>query len=430
MKEIFKHLVIFLLTFEAKLVIRKYKPKIIGITGSVGKTSTKDALYTVLSKKLSVRKSEKSFNTEFGAPLTVLGLPTAWGSGRGWLRNLWLGLRPIFTNSPYPEWLVLEMGADHPGDIEKLTRWLPLDVGIVTGMGDVPVHVEFFPNVDAVVREKSFVPKSVKKEGFVLLNTDAPRVAEMKDVTEAKVFTYGFNEGSNFHGTNFSIEYNDKGQPSGIAFDMEQEKETVRVVIDQTVGAGHAFSAIAALACGKLLGFSVQELADSLRTHSATAGRLHIVPGARGATVIDDTYNSSPVAARLALDTLANIRTSGRKIAVLADMAELGTHSKDQHIQVGMYARDRVDLLITFGPKARGIAEGALSAGLSPEKVKSFEDREALNNFLKSTVTEGDIILVKGSQSMRMEKVVEEIMAEPARKKELLVRQDDEWTRR
>lgn len=427
MKKVFRGCVVFLLTLEAKLVIKKYKPKIIGITGSVGKTSTKDALYTILSKKLSVRKSEKSFNSEFGVPLTILGLPTAWGSGSGWILNLWKGLEPIFKKVQYPEWLIVEIGADHPGDIEKLTKWLPLDVGIVTGMGEVPVHVEFFPNVEALVREKSFVPQRVKKEGFVLLNTDAPRVPEMKEGTSARVYTYGFGNfiggptaNQDFHGANFAIQYSEEGKPTGITFRIEYKGKSIPVFLSGTVGAGHAYSAIAALACGELLGLNMVELADSIRDHTTTAGRLRLLDGMNGSILIDDTYNASPVAVRLALDTLAQIQTTGRKIAVLGDMAELGTHSENEHKKIGEYARDRATMLLTFGNRTQAMGSFA----------KHFDNREKLIDSLQSEIKPGDIILVKGSQSMRMEKVVQAIMAEPDRAKELLVRQDEAWQNR
>ncbi len=430
MKALFRYIIVFLLELEAKLVIRKYKPKIIGITGSVGKTSTKDALYSVLKTKLSVRKNEKSFNTEFGVPLTVLGRPNAWSDPAGWLANLWAGVLLIITKQNYPEWLILEIGADHPGDIEKLTRWLSLDVGIVTGMGEVPVHVEFFPDIDAVVREKSFVPKAVKKEGFVLLNADAHRVLEMKSVAHSRVLTYGFSSGTDFHGANLAIQYSDSGKPAGITFNLEHEGESVQVVLEKTVGAGQAFSAIAALACGELLGLAMSEMAEALRAHSATPGRLHLISGASDTTIIDDTYNSSPVAAKLALETLASVQTSGRKIAVLGDMMELGSHTKAEHEKIGAYAKGRADMLITLGMRAKFMAEGARNVKMRKEKIKSFDTREEVIEFLKKTIASGDAVLVKGSQSVRMEKIVEAIMNEPDRKKELLVRQDDEWQRR
>ena len=429
MKRIFKLLTIFLLTLEAKAVLRKYRPKIIGITGSVGKTSTKDVLYTVLSQKLSVRKSEKSFNTEFGVPLTIIGRSTAWGSASGWLANLWAGLGLIFFKHDYPEWLILEMGADHPGDIEQLTKWVPLDIGIVTGMGEVPVHVEFFPNIDAVVREKRFVVSAVKSGGFVLLNTDAPRVAEMEGAAKAKVYSYGFDERTDFRAKDFSIVYENE-VPVGVRFSAEHGERALSVELRGTASAGQAYSALAALACAELLGLDSGELVPTLRDHSSTPGRLRLVEGTRGATILDDTYNASPVATELALDTLARIQSSGKKIAVLADMAELGEHSAAAHEKIGRYVLGRAGMLLTFGARAQSIAQSALGAGAPAESVVSFKSREELVEFLKSVMQPTDVVLVKGSQSMRMEKVVEAIMAEPARSKELLVRQDEEWKRR
>ena len=165
MRGVFKSIIVWILQAEAKAVLRKYTPKVVAITGSVGKTSTKDAVYAVLSKKYHVRKSEKSFNSEVGVPLTILGLGNAWGNPLHWLQNIIDGLSLIVTTRPYPEWLVLEVGADRPGDIRSLASWIKVDVAIITRLPEVPVHVEFFDSVEAVIEEKASLMDAVRPGG-------------------------------------------------------------------------------------------------------------------------------------------------------------------------------------------------------------------------------------------------------------------------
>ena len=144
MRSFFKKLVATLLRAEARLVLRKYNPKVIAVTGSVGKTSAKDAIYAVIADQFHARKSEKSFNSEIGLPLTILGIPNAWNNPFKWLQNLLDGLALYLFRTSYPEWLVLEVGADRPGDIKKVASWLKVDIAVITRLPEMPVHVELF----------------------------------------------------------------------------------------------------------------------------------------------------------------------------------------------------------------------------------------------------------------------------------------------
>ena len=155
MKSTFKKIVSLIIRFEAILIIKKYKPKIISVTGSVGKTSTKDAIFAVMSSTFSVRKSEKSFNSDIGIPLTILGCPNAWFNPIKWLGNILRGLEIIIFNSNYPKWLILEVGADRPGDIKSVSKWLKSDIVVLTAFAKVPVHIEFFKDREAVDRKRS-----------------------------------------------------------------------------------------------------------------------------------------------------------------------------------------------------------------------------------------------------------------------------------
>lgn len=431
MKNFLKKIIAKLLELEARAIIKKYQPKIIAVTGSVGKTSTKDAVYAVISRFFYARKSEKSFNSDIGVPLTILGCKNAWNNPLGWLKNLCEGLSLIVFSAPYPEWLVLEVGADRPGDIRKIAHWLRPDVVIVTKFASVPVHIEYFKSKEEVVAEKGNLVMALKHDGILVLNSDDADVFAFKNKTANKIVTYGLLGDAEVRATNYSVYYreNDDG-PFGVHFKVEYAGNTLPVKIIGTLGQNNIYSALAAIAVGIGLNLNLIETVESLTGFVPPRGRMNLIRGIKNSTIIDDTYNSSPVALASALDTLKNLKTKKRKIAVLGDMMELGRHTSEEHRRAGELAAVSCDLLMTVGLRSRTLAESAIDAGLDEDSVLQFDESMEAGKYLKEIIKEGDIILVKGSQSVRMEKIVKENMDMPAKAIELLVRQEEEWLRR
>lgn len=428
-KDILKKGIVSILTLEAKLVLGKYKPKIVAVTGSVGKTSTKDAIYTVLSPHFITRKSIKSFNSEIGVPLTIIGCNNAWTNPFLWIKNIFVGLSLILLPHRYPEWLVLEVGADRPGDIYNITRWLKPDVSVVTKMSKVPVHVEFFPSVEDVVKEKSHLAQAVKPNGVLILNSDDDKVLEMSKLTSARKITFGFLGGANVHASNESIKY-EFNKVVGMTAKVNYEGNSVPINLIGALGRHQLYPVLSAIAVGLSQGINIVEASQSLVSHIPPQGRMHIISGIKGSTVIDDTYNSSPVALLSALDAIKEVNTTGRKIAVLGDMLELGKYSVDEHKKAGEKVAETCNMLITVGMRARYIAEGALNKEMDEKSIFQFDESREAGKHLETLLRDGDIVLVKGSQSIRMEKTVFEIMAEPENADKVLVRQDEEWKRR
>lgn len=434
MKQTLKRIIVWILQAEAKAVLRKYKPRVVAITGSVGKTSTKDAVYAVLSKKFHVRKSEKSFNSEVGVPLTILGLGNAWGNPLHWLQNIIDGLSLIVTTQPYPEWLVLEVGADRPGDIKSLAGWIKVDVAIITRLPEVPVHVEFFDSVEAVIEEKASLMDAVRPGGAILLYADDERTRGLEKrlpAPDARIVLFGFHDETDVWVHKFEVVREDGGHnwPIGMRATITVAEESAPVQITGSLGQ-HAFlPAAAAAAAGLVLGVSLPEIVAGLESYDPPPGRVRLLPGIKGTLVIDDTYNSSPAATEAALGALALTKPK-RAIAALADMMELGRVSVEEHRKAGAKAAKVCDILITVGVRARDIAMGALDNGMKDENILQFEDAQKAAVEIQNMLQEGDAVLVKGSQSMRMEKIVEEIMQEPDRAGDLLVRQDREWKKR
>ena len=425
-----RNILIAILTLEARLVLWKYKPKIIAVTGSVGKTTTKDAVFAVVAAKEHARKAIKGYNSEFGVPLTVLGCDSGWNDPLKWIANIFEGLRILVTKHPYPHWLIVEVGADRPGDIARVARWLRPDIAVITSVPDVPVHIEFFGSPDAVLKEKKSLAEYVKPGGKVILNGDDVRVRSIKSEYRSLSLTYGFGE-NDYTASHMEIEYEEK-KPAGIHFRVQKDGSSVPVVIHGALGLPRVYAALAALAVGDILGIDLGTGAQALATLEPTPGRLRILEGVHGSVIIDDSYNSSPVAALAALDLLQSIKTKGKKTVVLGDMLELGKHSADAHREVGTRAADCANKVITVGFRARAIGEAALDAGTSEKNVREYElgESERAGKELRAELKKDDIVLVKGSQSMRMEQTVRELMAEPIHAPELLVRQEEEWLKR
>ncbi|MEO8637795.1 MAG: Mur ligase family protein [Candidatus Taylorbacteria bacterium] len=434
MKSILKQTIVYLLTLEAKLVLKKYKPKIVGITGSVGKTSTKDAIYSVLATQFFVRKSEKSFNSEIGVPLTILGARNGWGNPFIWLANLLRGLGLIIFPFNYPDWLVIEIGADRPLDIKTLASWVKPDIAVITRIGNIPVHVEFFTSRAQLIEEKSYLARYMKEGGTLIVNGDDADAVSFIGLTKNKSLTVSLEGEGDVVASHSLISYrkqeNGEEVPVGINFKANLAGSSVPVNLTGVLGIQHVYPSLFAIAIGLSQNLNILTLCEAISGEIKTPGRMKILPGIKNTIIIDDTYNSSPVALSEALKTLLEISVKKRKIAILGDMMELGAHSKDEHLHAGKLVASVAHILITVGIRARDIAEGAQLNGMSEKNVFQFDDAKDSFSFLDGLLIEGDIVLVKGSQSVRMEKIVEEIMEHPEDKEKLLVRQDREWRRR
>ena len=412
-------------------MLTRFKPRVIAVTGSVGKTTTKDAIYAAVSPVAYVRKSEKSFNSEIGVPLTILGCENAWKNPVKWIINIVKGFALILSPRKYPEWLVLEVGADRPGDIKRTARWLRPDIAVLTGVPEIPSHIEYFDSPEAILAEKRALVESLAPGGTLILNGDDLRMKEMHSEFRSSAITYGTESYNNFFASHVENCY-ERGKPIGIHFRMNHLGSSIPISVYGALGLPRVYSALAAIAVGNLLELDFVSISAALAKWRPQPGRMRILSGLKGSIIIDDTYNSSPSAALSALDTMKSIECKSRRIAVLGDMLELGKWTKEAHRKVGERAAKCADLLITVGIRARDIGEAALDSGMPEGNIKEYEMNESARagKELEFELREGDIVLIKGSQGLRMERAVFEIMAEPQKASELLVRQDAQWQAR
>ncbi len=453
MKDIVKKIIIWKINFIAQIYLWRFKPLIIAVTGNVGKTSTKEAIAVVVGRIKKVRSGKGNLNNEFGVPLTIVGdwIDDYYEGGNTlwfWIKVLFLSFFGWFFVRNYPEVLVLEYGADKPGDIKKLARKYKPHVSVVTAVGEIPVHVEFFSGPEELAREKRKLVEVLGPTDFAVLNFDDLTVLEMKDKTRAKVHTYGFGDGAMVQASNLNVRTDEHGFPVGLGLKIQQGESFVPVRIDGSLGKSQGYAATAAATIGLIFGMNLVQISEALSEYTGPKGRLKILKGIKNSVIIDDTYNASPASTHLAIETIAGLRlgvgsrrggdptswdatkagnsVGPRKIAVLGDMLELGRYTIEAHEQAGNFLKNDFDILVTVGSRAKFIAESAENQ-MPAENIHKFETSDEAKLKVKQLIREGDLVLVKGSQGMRMEKIVEEIMAEPQKKKELLVRQSKKW---
>jgi UDP-N-acetylmuramoyl-tripeptide--D-alanyl-D-alanine ligase len=356
---------------------RQHDVKVIGVTGSVGKTTAKEIIGAVVKQRYRTLKSEGNYNNEIGLPLTLLHLTAS------------------------HERVVLEMGMYDVGEIAHLAHIALPQIGVVTNVG--PSHLERLGTIERIAQAKAELPQalpSADEGGVAILNADDEWVRSMAHQTHARLFSYGLTPAADLWAN--SIE--SKGL-EGIHFRLHYRQEIIYTRVPM-LGRHSVHTALCAAAVGLVEGLSWQEIIAGLHDQSAQL-RLVAVPGPDGSTILDDTYNSSPASCIAALNLLEEV--GGRKIAVLGDMYELGRYEEEGHRIVGRRARDVADLLVTVGRLGRIIGEEALQAGMDAAAVYSVETNAQAIDLLRTLIKSGpvgDRILIKGSRGIAMEEIV------------------------
>ncbi len=408
----------------ARLTIWRYRPGIIGVTGSAGKTSAKLAIAAVLSRARRVRVSSGNLNNDLGMPLAILGdwdekelalVTHATPVGTKHARKAWFWMKVILVSlwhivvkvPDYPEILILEYGAERPGDIKYLLTIARPNISVITAIGSIPVHVEYYAGPEEVAREKGRLIEYLPVGGFAILNGDDAAVRNLQSRTRARVITYGFEKGSEVRMVRFEHKIKN-GVPAGISFKLEYGSGIVPVRIAHVFGRTHAYAAAAAASVGMIFGMNLVTISEALADYAPADSRMQLLRGIKSSYVIDDAYNASPIAMRFALETLYDL-PGARKIAVLGDMLELGKYSAEAHDRVGKFVVKTADVLFAIGPRAKTIADAARTAGMKKGNIFIFDSAETAKMPIRDFIKKDDVVLVKGSHSMRLEKIVDEI---------------------
>lgn len=387
----------------ARLTISKFKPIVIGVTGSVGKTSTKEAIYTILYRSKVSRRNLANLNNELGISLTVLGDYAQSGSIFFWLGVICSAvvrlIMPKFFYK-YPEVLVLEYGATEPGDLDRAMEICKPHIAIVTAIGDMPVHAEFYGDADAVAREKMKLVKALKPDGVAILNTDDPRVLAMRDATIAKVITYGFAESADVKISNLRTETN----PLKVNFTLSYKDSSESVSIEQTAGKIPAYSSAAGAAVAIALNHNLEKIAPELSKYVMPTSRISFIKCKNDILLVDDSYNSSPLAVRAVIETIKDIPASPaggpakRKVAILGDMLELGKFSEQAHTEIGRLAHEVFDVVVAVGEESK-----LMNADFW------YPDAQSALEPIKKLLQPGDLVLVKASHSIGLSAIANDL---------------------
>jgi len=356
---------------------KKFDIPVIAVTGSVGKTSTKDMIACALSSKLNVLKTEANHNNEIGLPETLLKLENS------------------------HEAAVVEMGMRGFGEIAYLSRIAAPDIAVITNIGTA--HIERLGSMENILKAKMEILEGLRYNGLIVLNGDDELLYGEKEKIKYRTVYFGTNENADFRAFNIR----DAGE-AGTYFSIIFNNEKYEIYVP-VPGRHNVYNALAAFAVGCEVGLSPDDLIEGISRFSPGNMRMNIL-NKGSIKLINDTYNSNPQSLRAALKVLADISKGRRSIAVLGDMLELGRFSKIYHKSIGKYAAELgIDTVVTIGSSAYSIAEGAIEGGLPKEKVISFDTNKSATAFLNNYLRQGDVVLVKGSRSMKLEEVVEGI---------------------
>ncbi len=347
---------------------------VVAITGSVGKTSTKEMIHAILNKKFSTLKTQGNFNNAIGLPLSVFKMDNKYNA------------------------MVLEMGMSSLGEISWLSKIANPQIGIITNIG--LSHIETLGSRQNILKAKLEVLDGMSPEGVLILNYDDPMLAGIRDFVDRKVITFGTEDGADVRAEGIF----GKGE-YGSEFTLSIHGELYEVKLS-VPGSHNVYNALASIATGKVLGIPIPDMIEALRDFSSDDSMRMFIQDIAGVKVINDSYNASPASMKAALKVLQELDVSGKKVAVLGNILELGDWTEKAHREVGGYvAQNLLDALVAVGDFGNYTASGALDAGFDSERIFCFETNDEVNRFLKTYVTEGDALLIKGSRGAKMEQI-------------------------
>ncbi len=413
MKSILKNILIWILGSQVKRLRKKHNFKIIGVVGSIGKTSTKLAIAKILKSEKRVRYQEGNYNDIISVPLMFFGhtIPSLWNIF-SWIGIIIKNEIQIYFNYPF-DFVVVELGTDAPGQIIQFRKYLYLDIAVVTAVA--LEHMEFFKNLEEVAKEEWSVNNF---SDIIFANKDLCPIIP-KNVNKQKIFFYGKDFGSIY----YKIE-NILKVKNGFSFDISKENQKIISAFVSAVSEIQLYSITVAIIIAKNLKISDQKIKEEVSKVKSFSGRLQKLKGINNSLIIDDTYNASPSAVKMALDTLYS-RSAIQKIAILGMMNELGAISEEEHKKIGKYCNPKfLDLVVTVGKDANAfLAPAARANGC---QVYEAKNSVVAGEFLKDKIKADAIILAKGSQNGFVEEALKPLLANKSDFSKL-VRQSKNW---
>ena len=365
-----------------------------------------------MKNKYKIAYNKNRYKTDIGIPLAIIGTEGGGRSVGKWMSVIFLAIRMVIKKVEYPEILILEMGVDRPDDMKKMLEVVKPNIGILTNIGKFPPHTKYFKNAKHIAKEKSLLIKSLKKKDLAILNCDDEVIKDVLKSARSEIIKYGFSDDSAVKaGEIFSGNKKWKIESGliGMSFKISYKGTTVPFRLPYALGRGQVYTALAASAVGIHFGYNLVEISEKLSNYRPLPGRMSLIKGMNDILIIDDTFNSNPASATSALETLGKL-DAVRKIVVLGDMLELGEYCERGHTEIGRLVPKSADLLFTYGKRSKIISEQAEKSGMKRDNIFHFNDINNLIKSLKSEIKSDDVILIKGSRAMRMERIVAEFV--------------------
>ncbi len=399
-----------ILRWLARRILQKHKPMVIGVTGSVGKSTAKEMIFVVLENDFQVRKSEKNYNNEIGIPLAIIGASGKKKNIRQWLKVLIKGVALILLPNQYPEILILELAADKAGDIKYFCDFIPVDIGVLTNVGIS--HLEKFKTKENIFKEKIYLLQQAKE--LAIYNADNIKDNKIKKIIKSQIKSYGFQIGADLQIVDNWYYYTPDELLRGMEFKLKYKNKIISGRLNNIIGRPYLYGVMPALIIADYFKLNLKKVLQNLENFPAMPGHISLMTGIKNTIIIDDTYNSAPASVEEALKVIKSIKAR-RRIVVLGDMLELGKEEQKAHQKIGEQVGElREVVFVAVGERMKLAVEGFKVKLQKKEikrvkinsKVRWFATSEQAGNFLEQNVMEKDVILVKGSRGMKMEKIV------------------------
>ncbi|HRZ29888.1 MAG TPA: Mur ligase family protein [Candidatus Paceibacterota bacterium] len=313
----------------------------------------------------------------------------------------------------YPQALILEYGADRPGDIKKLCRIARPDIAIVTNIGNIPVHIEYFEDIDKVYDEKSTIIKMLKSSGHAILNYDNEKIYNFRKFTKAKIISYGFDNDADLHASNYKIETESDLFDSSMYMRFEYKNYFAPFEIKQILGKGFAYAFMCAISTGLAIDMNLIDCLHALENYELLPGRLNLVPGIKNSYIFNDCYNASPLAIENSLNLMSDFQNN-RKVFVFGDMLELGNYSEKAHrLLAKNIINSNIKIFVGIGQRTKFTIESLEKSGFDKNFIFHFDNATEARLKIQDLIYPGDLILIKGSHSMHLEIILKEIAFDP-----------------
>lgn len=422
----------------ARKVILKYQPKVVAITGSVGKTSAKEAAVLACVGLDGVRAAKKNFNNEFGVPLAILGIENY--PGRNFFHWLDVFIHAIglllYHSKMYPKILILEYGADKPGDILYLCEVARPEVAVITAIGTA--HREFYKATEDILKEKISIFKYLKKGGTAIVNGDNEKLGRVLAEGQAdEKISYGVSDRTNVRFAPLKIFDEATEDTEIVSSDKNPDGLVGKIIVGEAVvpinfknlyGQHQVLGPLAGLSIALALGQDKLSAIQGIANYDLPAGRGRKLVGIKESILIDDTYNASPEAVLAGFESMVAIRNDRPLVLILGDMLELGEEAVSAHQKIGQeVARLKPALFVAVGEYINYTVLSAIEAGFNKENIFAFGESVSAGEFIKDKMPVNSLVYLKGSQGVRIEKITKMLLAEPARDAHLLCRQGDMW---